>query len=169
MVIFIVIVALVLSGVYFWQKNSEPLLYSIKGVSVSVSKNKASFRYTVDQLKTMAEQCGTQQEAGYFDKLVAEFNGGNRIVYNFKYQGDSQDNSVFAVILLPNKAGYTSLGQFKKDFDQCFAAGDAYPKMLNNNWLLFTNSCGTGFDDGSGRVHGCEEVRKIVEPSLKLK
>jgi hypothetical protein len=69
---------------------------------------------------------------------------------------------------LPNKAGYTSVDQFKKDFDICSVGGDAYPKLVNKNWLLFTSSCGSGFDDGSGRIHGCDEVQKIVEPSLRL-
>ncbi|MDP3970588.1 MAG: hypothetical protein Q8P90_02715 [bacterium] len=58
--------------------------------------------------------------------------------------------------------------QFSKDFDVCAAGGEAYPKMLNNDWLLFTGSCGSGFDDGSGLSVGCDEVKKVVEPTLKL-
>jgi hypothetical protein len=80
----------------------------------------------------------------------------------------SQEPDTFVVTLLPNKAGYTSLDQFKKDFDICAAGGDAYPTMLNSNWLLFVNSCGSGFNDGSGRPIGCDEVQKVVEPTLKL-
>jgi len=148
--------------------NSEPLSYSMKGVSATVSKSTAPFGYTADQLKSMAEECSSQHETGYFDKLVARFSGTNKIVYNFKYQGKSQDAGVYTVTLLPNKAGYASIDQFKKDFDICAAGGDAYPTMLNSNWLLFVNACGTGFDDGSGLPHGCDEVQKIIEPSLKL-
>jgi hypothetical protein len=148
--------------------NSEPLSYSMTGVSATILKNTAPFGYTADQLKSMAEECGSQYEAGYFDKLVAKFSGANKIVYNFKYQGKSQDAGVYTVTLLPNKPGYTSLDQFKKDFDICTAGGDAYPTMLNSNWLLFVNACGTGFDDGSGLPYGCDKVREIIEPSLKL-
>ncbi len=82
--------------------------------------------------------------------------------------GCGQDSSTFVVTLLPNKQGYTSLDQFKKDFDICAAGGNAYPTMLNSGWLLFVNACGSGYDDGSGRPHGCDEVEKVVSPTLKL-
>jgi hypothetical protein len=116
----------------------------------------------------MAEECGNNQTASYFSNLVSKFSGATKTVYNFKYTGTSQESDTFVVTLLPNKAGYSSLDQFKKDFDQCYAGGDAYPTMLNSDWLLFVNSCGTGFDDGSGKPIGCQEVRDVVEPTLKL-
>lgn len=157
-------------GIYIWRNNSkaEPLTYSIANTPVSVEKDAAPFDFTAEELKLSAEECGTKHEEGHFDQLAAKFKGENKIVYNFTYKGDSQDSVIFTVTLLPNKAGYTSLDQFKKDFDICAVGGQAYPKMLNNNWLLFINSCGSGFDDGSGRIHGCDEAQKIIEPSLKL-
>jgi hypothetical protein len=190
-IIAIVITAVIVGvGVYLWQKNhvtsptqevatpaattsakeepAEPLSYSTTGVSASVSKSMAPFNYTAGQLEGMAEECGSQHSAGYFDQLVSKFSGITKTIYNFKYTGASQESDTFVVILLPNKAGYASLDQFKKDFDICAAGGDAYPKMLNGNWLLFVNSCGSGADDGSGRPVGCDEVQKVVEPSLKL-
>jgi len=39
---------------------------------------------------------------------------------------------------------------------------------MNPKWLLFVNSCGTGFSDGSGRPIGCQTVSEVVEPTLKL-
>ncbi|MEK7528922.1 MAG: hypothetical protein AAB592_04085 [Patescibacteria group bacterium] len=192
-VLAIIITAVVVGGgIYLWQKNqvsqptgnevtqpavttpvvkeepTEPLSYSTSGVSATVSKKTVSFDYTADQLKGMAEECGAQHNAGYFDQLVSKFSGATKTMYNFKYTGASQDSSTFTVTLLPNKAGYTSLDQFKKDFDICAAGGDAYPTQLNSSWLLFVNACGSGFDDGSGRPHGCDEIEKIVAPTLKL-
>ncbi len=191
----IIITAVVVGGgVYWWQQNKvvqekvanvtidttettttdkeepkEPLTYSTSGVSISVSKETASFGYTVDQLVSMGEECGTNgQTARYFSSLVSKFSGVTKIVYNFKYSGISQESDTFVVTLLPNKIGYSSLDEFKKDFDQCYAGGDAYPTKLNSDWLLFVNSCGTGFDDGSGKPIGCQEVRDVVEPTLKL-
>lgn len=187
----IIITAIVVGGgVYLWQKNqtaqpkqevttpavttptkeepTEPLSYSTNGVSATVSKKTASFDYTAEQLKGMADECSSQHNAGYFDQLVSKFSGTTKTMYNFKYTGTSQDSSTFVVTLLPNKAGYTSLDQFQKDFAICAAGGDAYPTMLNSSWLLFVNACGTGFDDGSGRPHGCDEVEKVVNPTLKL-
>jgi hypothetical protein len=94
--------------------------------------------------------------------------GASKTIYNFKYAGTSQASDTFVVTLLPNKAGYSSLDEFKSDFNQCYAGGDAYPTKLNNNWLLFVNSCSTGFDDGSGNPIGCQEVKDLVAPTLQL-
>lgn len=169
----IIITAVVVAGgVYWWQQNKkapkEPLSYSILGVSASVSRETAPFGYTADQLASMAKECGNEQTAGYFNNLISKFSNAAKTVYNFKYAGTSQKPDTFVVTLLPNNVGYSSLEQFKKDFNQCYAGGDAYPTMLNKDWLLFVNSCGTGFDDGSGKPIGCQKVRDVVEPTLKL-
>lgn len=179
-VIVLAAIAVIGAIIYFQQNNknvdfennsstkNEPISYSLLGVVASVSKEIKPFDFKATGLKSAAEECGTEHDTGYFDELVAKFNGSSKIIYNFKYQGNSQDDDTFIVTLLPNKAGYTSVDQFKKDFDVCSAGGQVYPQMLSSNWLLFMNSCGSGFDDGSGRVHGCDEMRKIIEPSLKL-
>jgi len=148
-------------------ESSEPLSYSLNGVSASVSKTSAPFAYTSEQLKNMADECGSKHASGYFDQLISKFKGTTKRIYSFKYTGASQVPDTYLVSLLPNKAGYTSLNQFKKDFDMC-AAGGTYPTMLNSNWLLFTSSCGSGYADESGRPIGCEKVQKVVEPTLKL-
>jgi|SRR3989339_1453 len=148
-------------------EETDPLSYSTTGVSASVSKKTGGFEYSSQQIR-MANDCGAQHKAGDFDKLVSIFSGTTKEFYSFKYTGASQGPDTFVVTLLPNKAGYTSLDQFKKDFDVCEVGGDAYPKMLNSDWLLFVSSCGSGFDDGSGKPVGCDEVKKVVEPTLKL-
>ncbi|MFA6474708.1 MAG: hypothetical protein WCV88_00730 [Patescibacteria group bacterium] len=148
--------------------QSEPLSYSTSGVSVAVSKTTAPFDYTADQLQSNATECGSQHESGYFDQLVTMFNGTVMTTYDFKYTGASQTADTFKVTLIPNTAGYTSLDQFKNDWDICATGGSLYPTMLNTDWLLFEDSCGSGFDDGSGLPIGCDEVKKVVEPSLKL-
>jgi hypothetical protein len=171
----IITAAVVGGGMYWWQQSKadkeepkEPLTYSTSGVSSSVSKETESFGYTADQLVSMAQECGNNQTESYFSNLISKFSGATKTVYNFKYTGASQKSDTFVVTLLPNKAGYTSLDQFKKDFDICAAGGGAYPTKLNSDWLLFVNSCGTGFDDGSGKPIGCQEARDVVEPTLKL-
>lgn len=171
-VLAIIITAVVVGGgVYFWQQNvepAEPLSYSTSGVSAFVSKGTEPFGYTATHLMLMAEECGNEQTESYFNNLISKFSGVTKTVYNFEYQGESQGRDTFVVTLLPNKPGYSSLDEFKKDFDECFAGGDAYPTMLNDDWLLFVNSCGTGYGDGSGRPIGCQEVGNVVEPTLKL-
>jgi len=180
-------------GVYWWQQSEdvqekvtevsndtseaiiadtdrpkEPLTYSTGDVPVSVSKETEPFGYTSDELISMAQECGNEQTESYFNNLVSKFSGENKTVYNLKYTGASQGSDTLVVTLLPNKAGYSSLDDFRKDFDQCYAGGDAYPTMLNDDWLLFVNACGTGVNDGSGRPIGCQEVSNVVVPTLGL-
>ncbi len=146
--------------------NKEPLIYSV--INASVLKETEIFDFTPEQLETMVAECGTKHKTGYFDNLVDRFNSSTKLIYKFKYQGASQEPDTFIVTLLPNRAGYTSLDQFKNDFEMCAVAGDAYPMKLNNKWLLFISSCESGYGDDSGNPIGCDEVRKNVEPSLKL-
>lgn len=187
----VVLTALIVGGgAYAWQQNekptslqtpsssaqtpktstetSEPLSYSMTGVSATVSKEIKPFAYTAPTLASMAEECGTTHDTNYFEKLVETFQGRSSTVYTFTYTDKSQDDSQYIVTLLPNAKKYSSVDQFKKDFDICAAGGNAYPKMISKDWLLFVNSCGTGFDDGSGQPHGCEAMRTVIEPTLKL-
>ncbi len=150
----------------FHYTYKEPLIYSTN--KSTVLKTTKTFDYSAEQLKSMADECGTKYKTGYFDELVTKFSSSTKIVYSFKYQGASQSPDTFIVTLIPNKAGYTSIDQFKKDFDMCSVGGDAYPVKLNGDWLLFVSSCGSGYSDDSGKPIGCDEVRKIVEPSLRL-
>jgi len=195
-IIITIIIVIIGGGIYLWQTNKsgensnqpsvinteveeeqgeeqeegqEILSYEIVDSLIEVAKEEAPFDFTASQLQAAAQECGVNNNGlDYFNQLVSKFAGTSKIVYSFKYKGDSQDSGVFKVTIIPNKAGYTSIDQFKQDFDICSAGGEAYPKLVNKDWLLFVSSCGSGFDDGSGRTHGCDEVETIVEPSLKL-
>lgn len=194
LIVFIVIsiILFIVGGAYLWQQNkvfqeeisdlktnkiktntnsiksNNPLSYSINSNPISVSKENSQFNYTLDQLISMAQECGTSQTKEYFIDLISKFKNSKKITYSFKYLDQGQEADTFVVTILPNKASYASLEEYKKDFNQCYAGGNAYPKMMNENWLLFVNSCSTGFDDGSGKPIGCLEVRNIVEPTLQL-
>jgi len=76
---------------------------------------------------------------------------------------------VWIVTIVPNNIGYTSLKKFKDDFALCSVGGNRYPSLITKNYLLFVSSYETGFDDGSGRPHGCNEIREFVEPTIELK
>lgn len=163
-----VIVALSISLAGCDYLQSDPLSYSTEGVAVQLSTGTDVFGYTADDLKALADECGTSYEDGYFEELVKSFEGAETTVYNFKYDGESQGVDTYVVTLLPNNAEYSTLEDFQKDFNQCFAAGDLYPKKVSEKWLLFVNSCGSGFNDGSGLPIGCAEVQPVVEPTLEL-
>lgn len=186
----ILITAIVVGGgVYFWQNYQapsdsepvaadvpedvadvavEPLLYSTEGVDVQFSKEEGTFDYTVEQLESLAAECGTVHEVGYLETLVKAYENTSKAMYKFKYEGDSQESDTFIATLLPNRMEYASLDEVKKDFDQCYAGGDMYPTAMNMKWILFINSCGTGYSDGSGNPIGCQVVREVVEPTLEL-
>ncbi len=143
-------------------REEEPLSYSAYGIKAS--REYRPFSYRPEELKRMSDECGIKQDTGYFNRLISKFNDSMEIVYSFWYQGGDQDSRPFVVTLLPNEAEYSSLEEFKKDFDLCAAAGDLYPMQLNSDWLLFVSSCGSGaLSQGS-----CDEIKKQVEPSLKL-
>lgn len=142
--------------------DEEVLSYSITD-DINVLKENRPFTYTSEQLIKMSDECGVKHDIGYFDKLALKFSNSIETVYSFKYKDDDQDSRAFMVTLLANKAKYSSLEEFKKDFDLCFAAGDLYPAQLNSDWLLFVSSCSSGVLNNS-----CDEIKKIVEPSLKL-
>jgi hypothetical protein len=146
----------------------ESLSYSTTGINVALAKTTAVFNLTAEQLKDDADECGSQHSDGYYDELVLKFSDTEVTHYNFTYFDDSQKSDTYKVTLIPNMPGYTSLADFKKDFDICYAGGDSYPIMLNNDWLVFENSCGSGLDDGSGKPIGCQVVKDVVEPTLKL-
>ncbi|MFZ4648301.1 MAG: hypothetical protein ACOYMB_01550 [Patescibacteria group bacterium] len=154
-------------------QENGPLLYEINAKQVSATREiDGIFDYTAAELKSRADDCGTKYPEAYFENLVSQFSGAPKIYYIFSYEGSNpanSDGSVYSVTLLPNKAGYTSQDQFKKDFNLCSSGGVDNPLIMNNNWLLFVSSCGSGFNDGSGRINGCDEARKIIEPSLGLK
>lgn len=193
---FILVVA-VISGLYLWKKNKErepvslapdihkgisgintlkelaeensksgPLYYTTDGELIAVSRLTEPFDYTADFLQKRTDNCGSYHKEGYFDELISKFNNTNKIIYNFEYQGG--DGSFYIITILPNKPRYSSLGQFKADFDLCEAGGGDYPHMISRDWLLFVNSCESGLDNDSEYLHSCLEAKKIIEPNIAL-
>lgn len=142
--------------------ENEPLTYAAEGVDLV--KEERIFSYTSERLKIMSDECGVVHEEDYFDNLVSQFINTKETTYTFNYI-NNQSSRPFVLTLLPNKAKYLSLEEFKNDFDLCAAGGDLYPLKLNEDWLLFVNSCGSG---GSDANLSCDELRAIVEPSLIL-
>jgi len=167
-------------GVYWWQQSNivpekvtevtveEPISYSTDGVSASVSKSTSPFNWTVEDLTSMALDCGSESTRGYFDTLVATYKDTSLINYGFEYDGESQRPSGWNIALLPNLMNYSSLEAFQDDFNVCSVGGGLYPEKMNKDWLLFVGSCGSGYADDSGLPIGCDEVRKIVEPTIEL-
>ncbi len=145
---------------------SGPLFYTTDGEAISSLKKTEVFDYTIEDFKSMSLSCGQVYDSVYFEYLINKFEGSSKIIYNFKY--DRGDDSSYEVTLIPNKIKYKNLDQFKRDFDVCEFGAEAYPKMLNDNWLLFVSSCGSSFSDNSNIINSCEKARDIIEPNLNF-
>lgn len=138
--------------------------------SVSKSEFRILDKFNAIELKSKSENCGTNKSEQYFKELLSHYSENeDGIEYQFKYQGQTQDSGIWTVVAISNKIGYTNLEEFKNDFDLCEAGSDRYPYLISEKYLLFVSSCGTGYDDGSGLPHGCDVVRKIVEPTIRVK
>ncbi len=148
---------------------TAPFSYELGSVPAELSIANGTFDYTVAQFEDLADECGTEYSDGHFEDLVAQFDGSEKLTYTFAYQEESQESDEYIVTLLPNVPEYKTMDDFKNDFNQCYAGGDAYPTALNSEWLLFVNTCGTGVDDGSGKPQGCSVIQEQVAPTLELR
>lgn len=152
---------------------------TVTGEKITYTKNDALFtvtkrefriaeQFTASALTDKSLECGTNKTEQYFQDLLAQYANATGTEYDFQYKGVSQDPAVWTVRVIPNVPGYAALDGFGSDFDICAAGGDAYPMLLSKQNLLFISSCGTGFDDSSGKPHGCDLVKEFVEPTLQL-
>ena len=138
-----------------------------------ITKSKIAISQILDPKESVSKslECGTNHPLSYYHGLLDKFSKTDvGVKYAFSYIASKQNQEPYPVeiFVLPNKLGYSTLKQFKSDYDTC-AAGGVYPQLVNNNFLLFESSCSTGVDDGSGRPHGCSEVQDFIDPTLKLK
>ena len=148
--------------------NPEPLNYSLGNLPVTVTKIELGFGYDAESLQSIAKECNRDKGLDYYIELADKFKNAKRFLYEFTYTKPSQDGSVFRVTLIENSANYNLFDDFKYDFDVCGAGGNVYPNQVSQNWLVLTSSCGSGWDDGSGLPHGCEEIKNQIESTLSL-
>jgi hypothetical protein len=149
-----------------------PISYKPNDALFSASSSTFSVleQFTPQELAAHSQECGTNKNEQYYRDLLAKYsNQDTGVKYVFQYKGISQDERDWSVMVIPNKLGYSDRDGFGRDFDICAAGYEKYPSLVSTEYLLFSASCGTGYDDGSGRPHGCDEVEKFVEPTIELK
>jgi len=147
--------------------NQGPLFYQTSDTNIYLEKLFLPISFSADSLLSNAEECGNKLGRKHFAELATKFQGLKQTVYNFNYSENTAKNT-YTVTLIPNAVNYKNLEEFKKDFDLCSAGEKMYPTNLSDKWLMFTSSCGSGFDDGSGMPNGCELAKEGVEKTLSI-
>lgn len=126
-------------------------------------------KFSPEKLAAQSEECRTGHNEKYYEDLLSKFEDSEQgIVYNIKYDKESQEPSSWKITVIPNEIGYDNLEEFKQDFDFCAAGGELYPFAVSKKYLMFVSSCGTGFKHESDLPIGCSEVREVIEPSLQI-
>lgn len=136
--------------------------------SLSENKFKVLDKFSVSGLIGLSVKCRTNKSEQYFKQLLSNYsNNDNGTEYHFTYT--KEDSRDWIITVIPNKIGYVDLADFKKDFDVCEVGADRYPLLISENYLLFTMSCRKDFEEPDWYAIGCDFVREIIEPTIKLK
>lgn len=153
----------------FKQTHTDIISYKLQNKNVQVTHNTVTTSYSDTFFTELAMECGTTHlTPDYADKLAQYFTNVQTHTYTFTYTKESQEPNSFIVTILPNTPYYTSSSEFEKDFNICAAGGTLYPYTFNEQWLMFVSSCGSGYDDGSTVLHGCDKIKNEIEPTLRL-
>ena len=136
---------------------------------MTITFQTSGFKPNSENLEANARECGTKNSSQYYDNLEDTFNDAYQMTYSFKYNDVSQEEDTYLITTIENVAGYSTMKEFKKDFDLCYAGGSLYPFDLDEEHLLFVSSCESGYDDGSGNPNGCQVMKEFIESSLHLK
>jgi hypothetical protein len=78
-----------------------------------------------------------------------------------------EDGNWWYVTVIPNKTELRTMDQFTEYFAPQWAGGVDYPKLINDGYLVFTSSCGTGA--GAPEEIACYRAQELVEPTLLLR
>lgn len=144
-----------------------PFTYNGKQITLSYQSVPVSRIFSTADLVAMSEECGTNKNESYFKTLLNKFSPKDEATtFEFFKKGEINGESWKATVI-PNKPQYKTLAAFKKDFDTC-AAGGKYPVQISSQSLLFVENCGETMDKKNNKAT-CDDIRKIVEPSLKLR
>ncbi|MBU0614395.1 hypothetical protein KJ766_03900 [Patescibacteria group bacterium] len=150
-------------------REEFPIIYG-EYADVDVSYEFVTFAsiFSAQTLLSQAQECGNNiQGSDYFQNLVSDLSSsvpGVKVV--FTYTGESQGDSSWVMHAFPNTKGYNDLAELEYDFDACYAGGNLYPFKVTTDYIYFSSSTGTGYDDGSGLPNGPEKAHQIVSEGL---
>lgn len=149
------------------RKTLGSLSYSLgelKDVNVNITFENPEKLWTAEGLQAAAKECGTEQPIGHYQDLMKSFEKTTVQAYHFTPKNSPEE--AYDVLLVPNRPGYSTLEEAKKDFDVC-AAGGMYPLQVSKGYMLLTGSCGGAGTEERPAV-SCSDLQTTVQPSLKL-
>ncbi len=149
--------------------DSSTFEFADSDMPMNITGQPSGFMPNSEDLEANAKECGVENSSEYYDNLADTFYDAFQSTYRFKYNDLSQEEDTYVITVIDNVAGYSTMTEFKNDFDLCYAGGNEYPFDLNEDHLLFVSSCGSGYDDGSGNPNGCQVMKEFIESSLYLK
>jgi hypothetical protein len=144
--------------------HNEPLSFSAEGIDATLVKS--TIAAAVDA--SMLGRCGRTKPPSYYEDVAELFQFEEQTVYTFLYTKQSADDGLWQITLLPNLPNYKTMQELKADFDVCPPEGDMIPYALSADWLVFTSACLHGESEGPA-VYGCSEIKKAVEPTIKVR
>lgn len=151
------------------EKQFKEFSYSDFGNNFEITSREFKVLDIFNAEELYDSSCIKEKGLEYFKKVLSAYNREDKgIEYQIEYNKPSQPISYFTITVIPNKL-YKSIENFQSDFSICAAGGLRYPHLQSEKYLLFVPSCGSGFSDDSGLPIGCDEVKNIIESTIKLK
>lgn len=158
------------------RKYLDEFSYSDQGYDIKLTSVDFNIleNFNAKTLSKESSECGNDKNEEYYNKLLANYSEedkGKRYLFSYQhelhnYENDPGEAGNWVVTVLENKLGYTDMDTFGKDFGQCFAGGDRYPKYINEKYLFFVStSCGGA--DFYPDVPRCFDLYQFLEPTLE--
>lgn len=153
----------------YYPSDSSTFEFADSDMPMNITLQTSGFMPNFEDLEANAKECGVENSSEYYNNLADTFYDAYQSTYIFKYNDLSQEEDTYVITVIDNVAGYSTMQEFKKDFDLCYAGGSLYPFDINEEFLLFVSSCVSGYDDGSENPNGCQVMKEFIESSLYLK
>jgi hypothetical protein len=104
---------------------------------------------------------------GLLSRYATDRGDGDDLITVYAFTDLSvKDGHWWYVTVMPNLTELRTMDAFEEYFASVWGGGVDYPRLINEDTLVFISACGTG--GGAPEEVGCEQAREAVEPTLKL-
>jgi len=138
------------------------------GYKITTEDFSVTDHFKAEKLEEYSMECEINNSLAYYENLLLKFKDTTGHLYKVQYGKPSQDSGEWLIRVIPNKVGYKNMDEFQKDFIRCHA-GPELPVLMNDQYLLLTQSGSGGVDDGSGLPHGLQILQDELRGHIVLK